>query len=955
MKHEVSEKENSSGRDAQYRALFEQAPVAIFEFALRDMWRAIENIPDLNRVNLVQYCQNQPGFVERLSHSCRIIRANKKAVELFNADSESQLITKFTPTASSKSSGQFVANLLRIINGENDFTFSGRELYTLNHKRLIVDISYALNTENRNYLYVTMQDVTARVEVAKKLKKSENLYRRLFEHSPVALWQLDVSAVFERLDELQAGGIKDVVNYLSKNKLQLSETIFPKIKIVDVNAAATALYKADSRQQLIDSFARVFLDSEEAEFVFYKLIAPFWQGASPRVALDANTVNLKGEKIAVLIEGSVTDLQNRIILIGFVNINEQKLLRSELQVANAALQQSVSEREEQLARSLNNYKNLAQELDAVLDALPVALLVKNRQSIINRVNKFYLELYGLKKDEVLGKNGYEGSDALVIANSLAQDQLILSEDLAVHNYEMTTLASTGERSLQLSKLPFYDGDGHARGIISIGSDVTDLLKAKRAILEGERRFRAIFEQAAFGMAVCETETGKFVEVNRFYCEMLGYSASELLEMSWRDVTRVDERHVDDAKSKLLIEGKLDKFEIEKHYICKNGQEILTRLTCSPLWDVNDQSDRHFHISFVEDITERKKAEKRITFLSYNDALTGLYNRNFFEIEFQRLNTPRQLPLSIIMTDINNLKLVNDVFGHAIGDQLLVAGAKIIKKCCRAEDIVVRYGGDEVVVLLPNCSKVEAEKIVTRINEHFEATEISGLPLSVSVGLAVKTEPEQDENYILTVAEDRMYQDKMDRAEAVLDQTIQGMEKILYARDYQTQQHVTRTKNTCEAFGKYLELGPELTLELVNLARLHDIGKIAVPEAVLKKAQKLTPAEWETISRHSEVGYKIISALRGQRYKNAEAVLLHHEHWDGSGYPKGLKGTEIPFVCRTLAIIDAYDAMTNDRPYRATISREMAISELKLCAGTQFDPELVEKYIAFLDSKDYPYN
>ena len=243
MKHEMSEKENNIRRDVQYRALFEQAPVAIFEFALRDMWRAVEDIPNQNRANMVNFCKDQPGFVERLSNGCRIIRANKKAVELFEAVSESQLITKFTPTASSKSSGQFLANLMRIINGEVDFTFSGRELFTLNHKRLIVDISYALNTENRNYLYVTMQDVTARVEVAKKLKKSETLYRRLFEHSPVALWQLDVSAVFERLGELQAGGIKDVVKYLTKNKLQLSETIFPKIKIIDVNAAAIALYK----------------------------------------------------------------------------------------------------------------------------------------------------------------------------------------------------------------------------------------------------------------------------------------------------------------------------------------------------------------------------------------------------------------------------------------------------------------------------------------------------------------------------------------------------------------------------------------------------------------------------------------------------------------------------------------------------------------------------------------
>ena len=955
MNTEIVHKDHNTRTDAQYRALFEQAPAAIFEFAIREMWKAVDDVRGQAIEDIGNYCRHNPGFVERMNKGCRIIRANKKAIELFEADNESELITKFDPIASSKSSAQFTANLLRIIDGETTFTFYGRELYTVNHKRLLVDISYAVNTNNRNFLYVTMQDVTARVEVAKKLKKSENLYRQLFEHSPVALWQLDVSVVINILNRLKTDGVNDVKGYLKKNATFLKEKVFSKIRVLDVNAAAVALYKAGSRQHLIDHFADIYLQTDTAELIFYKLVLPFWSGATTSIATDAHTTTLQKDRIAVRIEGSVTDLQNCILVIGFVNMNEQEILRDELQTANATLKQSVSEREELLAQSLQNYKNLAQELDAVLDALPVALLVKDKKSVINRVNQYYLELYGQNKEQVLGTTGYEDSSALDRVNSLAQDQLILSDDLVVRNYEMTAHTATGDYALQLSKLPFYDSENRPRGIISIGSDVTDLLKTKKALLEGERRFRAIFEQAAFAMAVCETETGKFIEVNQFHSKMFGYSVAELLHMTWRDITHFDDWAADEVQNQLLLEGKIERFELDKRFICKGGKQILAHLTCSPLWDPANETEKHYNIGFVEDITERKQTEERIHYLSFNDVLTGLYNRNFFETELKRLNTPRQLPLSIIMTDINNLKLVNDVFGHAVGDKLLIAGAQIIKKCCRAEDIVVRYGGDEVVVLLPNCAKPVADAIIDRINQNLAATEICGIPLSLSVGIAVKSDPDQDANEILTIAEDRMYQNKMDQSEAVLDLTIEALEKILYARDYQTQQHMTRTKNTCQAFGEFLELAPEVTLELVNLARMHDIGKIAVPEEVLKKVQKLTAAEWETISRHSEVGYKIISAFRGQRYKNAEAVLLHHEHWDGSGYPKGLKSDTIPFVCRALAIIDAYDAMTNDRPYRPTISKEQAIKELQLCAGVQFDPDLVEKFVTFLGSKSYPYN
>ena len=943
---EIEQKQEQSRFDSHYRLLFKKAPVAIFEFGIRGLWQAVHELRQQNIVDVAEYCKNCPGFVARLNSGIQILCANQKALDLFEAETESQLTEQYDPLASSKSAEQFLEIVLRIINGENDFTARGREMLSIKKNRLILENSYAVDTVDRNFMCVTMQNITTQIEIAKQLEDSEQAYRRLFENSPVALWKIDASAVSLHLDALSADEISDVSTFLAKDKLLL-KNLLSEIRVIDVNAAAVILYKAASRQHLLDNFEKVYAQSELAEQFFYKLGLPLWRGEKPSFALDTHTRALDGEKIAVHIEGGVTDFSKKIIVIGFVNTNESAILRQKLETANTSLEQRVEERARQLEDTLRDYKKLTRELDTVLNALPVALLIKNTDSIITRANQYYLNLFGLEMDQVLGMTGYEGAGPEALANSINQDQQILADNLIIRNHELQLHTATGDYWLQLTKFPIRDSEGKPQGIISIGSDVTDLLNAKRAQLEGERWFRAIFEQAAVGMAVCDTESGKFVKINKAFANLVGYSVDELLLLGWGDISHSDDREIDVVKSRLMIEGKLDNFEIEKRYICKDGREIFAHITCSRLWEPTDNSAHHYHLSFIEDVTESKKHEERIRYLSFNDVLTGLFNRNYFETELHRLNTPRQLPLSIIMTDINNLKLVNDVFGHAAGDKLLVAGAQIIKKACRTEDIVVRFGGDEVVVLLPKCTTAEADKIVQRIQEKLADEIICGVPLSIAFGIAQKTDPDQDVNITLTTAEDRMYQNKLDRSEIVLDQTIEALERILYKRDYQTQQHVTRTTNMCREFSEYLQLAPELVNEVIHLARMHDIGKIAVPEEILKKQQKLNPAEWEIISRHSEVGYKIISALRGQRFKNAEAVLLHHEHWDGSGYPKKLTGEQIPFVCRMLAIIDAYDAMTNDRPYRLEISKEMAVAELQLCAGTQFDPELVDKFVDYL--------
>jgi len=347
-----------------------------------------------------------------------------------------------------------------------------------------------------------------------------------------------------------------------------------------------------------------------------------------------------------------------------------------------------------------------------------------------------------------------------------------------------------------------------------------------------------------------------------------------------------------------------------------------------------------------DVTVRKQNEEQILYLSFHDILTGLYNRRYFETELRRLDTSRQLPISIISGDVNGLKLTNDVFGHSRGDALIVTAAQTLQQCCRAEDIVVRYGGDEFVVFLPQCDADTAQEIIDRIHSKCQENFIEGIRVSLALGAASKIEPNEDIYSVVNMAETRMYRNKLSAENRVRLDTLEALERTVSERDY-TEDHARRLRSVVLRFGEYLRLSDEMISELAQLATLHDIGKVAIPESILNKTGTLTADEWAVVKTHPLMGRRILRATRLVSINIEEAVQAHHEHWDGSGYPHGLKAEAIPYLSRLIAIIDAHDVMTHDRPYRRALTPESALAELRRCAGGQFDPDLVEKYIEFL--------
>jgi len=325
----------------------------------------------------------------------------------------------------------------------------------------------------------------------------------------------------------------------------------------------------------------------------------------------------------------------------------------------------------------------------------------------------------------------------------------------------------------------------------------------------------------------------------------------------------------------------------------------------------------------------------------------LYNRAFLQAEQERLDTERQLPLSVIMGDINGLKLINDALGHAEGDRLLLETAEILKKSCRTEDIVARIGGDEFCILLPQTDTDGAQMIMNRIRanceEYMRQPEKLVYYTNISLGYATKTEVGQPLSKVQKTAEDYMYKRKLLEYKSLHSSILTSIKTTMFEKSNETEAHAERLAELSQKLGRTLGLSEDDLIALVLLSTLHDIGKISVDRGILTKAGALTDEEWNEMKRHPEVGYRITQASPELRHISS-LILSHHERWDGTGYPQGLAGEDIPLLARILAVVDAYDAMTEDRAYRKALTREQAVAEIQRGAGSQFDPLIVETFL-----------
>ncbi len=761
--------------------------------------------------------------------------------------------------------------------------------------------------------------VIERKRIEESARQSRLEFSHLFQYSPEALVYLD-----------QAGNILDVNSRFS----QLFG--FSKKEVLGVNIDQGIIHP----DQLLNDGKKMTL-----------------QAAKGPVKFESIRKKKDGSQFPVFISASPLK----------INAQTQRIV---------CLYQDITQQK----RVENKIRHNEEKFASLFKSNPLAAIYHDNKGNILDINPRFTELFGYSLKDVKGKNIDE-------INFYPLEKLKEGRQLTKNSqYSKLTKYETIRRRKNGTDIPVQISTSQVKinenvqGVIALYQDITVQKQNEKLNQVLYHISRAANSQISLSelYVIIHRELNRVIDAQNFYIAILNEEEDQLDFVYYSD-----EKETNFSSEKLTYRNTLTGYLIEQeqsllldyHSICdlvnenkvknpgevteqmcwlsvplKIEEKVIGAMTVQNYYNPVSYSEQDIKLmkivaNQVATAIVRKQSEEKITYISFHDSLTGLYNRAYFEEELKRMNHPRYYPLNVIMIDVNGLKAVNDAFGHQQGDQLLKNLAKLLQITSRKGDILARLGGDEFAIILPNTSLSDTENFCQRLRTAClqNSFQPAYLNPNISMGYASQNGLLTSSEELMREADEKMYQNKLFTTKTREKHLLNAFLAILAERDPHTENHAHGMVDIAIKMGKKICLNNYDLNRLRLLALLHDIGKIGIPEKILFKPGSLTPTEWEKMKDHCQIGYRIAKNIPDFA-SICKEILYHHERWDGSGYPVGLQGEEIPLLSRVIAIIDSYYAMQSKRPYKEAVNQKIALQKIKKNNGTQFDPELVSIFL-----------